>query len=372
MHCRCIPGIPFMRDPASRYRGQPVFKPMPRGPVKFRENPDFVPLRSLAHPLAPLPPRPVTPAPRRPVLHCPRLPPPRPRSPPRYNGWDTPSMSKSGVSKAPINRPLPMDPPPSRIPVLVRSSKAFSTLKVSSRPQSRLSDSSEGSVSRLSTPCKLVRPAVATLSTPPPPRPATSRLSWLEDRCAARQDRPRPWLPKGKSATTPTTARPPTPSARPTTRVSAKSSTRQAETATDSILVWPGSFKEKPVKRVRFGDVTVHEVDFWIDRQRDVHRDGAWAFLTGRLQGWRVTPRAEPDDEGETDKYMTMWGHDHSSLYYHSADRPCANDGCAWNTLARIKRRWQEKAYRGWDRSDVFAAWLAWRQRIRDRGGFAL
>ncbi|KAL1979417.1 hypothetical protein VTN96DRAFT_5981 [Rasamsonia emersonii] len=371
MSCRCIPGIPWIRDPASRYRGQLVFNPMPRGPVKFRENPDFVPFH-----LLPRPPRqPATPAHQRPVLRCPPaprrpgyhrllVPPPRPRSPPQYNGFQSPSVSKSGVSKAPINRPLP---PPSRIPIL---SKTFFSKKVSSRPQTRLSDSSEASVSLLPIRCEKVRSADATrLSPRSQPRPETSRSSWLEERRAARQHRQRPWLQKGQSATTSTPPRLAKP-ARPAIRETAPTSARQRVPAYGGLLVRPGSSEEMPEKRVRFGDVTVHEVGFWIDRQRHVFRDGA--YLTGRLQGWRVTPRAEPDEEGETEKYMTMWGHDHSSLFYHDAHKPCTNDGCAWNSLARIKRRWREKGIHGWNRDDIFRTWNRYREKVRERGGFAL
>ncbi|KKA23699.1 hypothetical protein T310_2290 [Rasamsonia emersonii CBS 393.64] len=303
---------------------------MPRGPVKFRENPDFVPFH-----LLPRPPRqPATPAHQRPVLRCPPaprrpgyhrllVPPPRPRSPPQYNGFQSPSVSKSGVSKAPINRPLP---PPSRIPIL---SKTFFSKKVSSRPQTRLSDSSEASVSLLPIRCEK----------------------------------------KGQSATTSTPPRLAKP-ARPAIRETAPTSARQRVPAYGGLLVRPGSSEEMPEKRVRFGDVTVHEVGFWIDRQRHVFRDGA--YLTGRLQGWRVTPRAEPDEEGETEKYMTMWGHDHSSLFYHDAHKPCTNDGCAWNSLARIKRRWREKGIHGWNRDDIFRTWNRYREKVRERGGFAL
>ncbi|KAL1999557.1 hypothetical protein VTN02DRAFT_4347 [Thermoascus thermophilus] len=146
----------------------------------------------------------------------------------------------------------------------------------------------------------------------------------LEERRAARLARPRPWLPDNRS---------------------------------------------RPAKRVRFGEATVVTVDRWIERR--AHVFPAPGRILGQLQGWKVTPLAAPDEDGETARYTTYWGSGSSMLSF-SHHRPCDREGCAWNELAGIQRGWDGRTpgrFRHWSTADVFRVWLARRERVRRRGG---
>lgn len=299
-----IPGIPLIEDRASRFKSTgAVFRPLPRR-VAFRENPERAPRRSLlpVPSKRPEPPRPET------------------RLGPRLS-------SRSGVS-----------PPSAR----------------SARPA----------------------PATATASA------RSSLVSRLEERRAARLARPRPWLEECKSSLTldsaakgpKSTVRPPSPSApsRPTVLPpTAPARVRRAVALIDAVLAKPaiskgvaGRNKDKSVKRVRFGEMTVVTVPRWIERKDHVFPDPG--RIAGRLQGWKVTQLEEPDEDGEMCKYTTYWGHSQPSMLAFNHYRPCGR-GCAWNRLAALQRK-----LRAWDTEAVFKAWLAEREKIRQRGGFAL
>lgn len=214
-----IPGIPLIEDRASRFKSTgAVFRPLPRR-VAFRENPERAPRRSLlpVPSKRPEPPRPET------------------RLGPRLS-------SRSGVS-----------PPSAR----------------SARPA----------------------PATATASA------RSSLVSRLEERRAARLARPRPWLEECKSSLTldsaakgpKSTVRPPSPSApsRPTVLPpTAPARVRRAVALIDAVLAKPaiskgvaGRNKDKSVKRVRFGEMTVVTVPRWIERKDHVFPD------PGRIAG---------------------------------------------------------------------------------------
>lgn len=340
-----IPGIPLSRgfSGLSGLTEACAFKSMPRGPVKFRENPAFVPLRKSP----PLPPTPA--APRHVAFRRVKvLPPP----PPRFSTWQTVSMAKSGVTRAQVNRVIA--PSPSQVlPRIPVRAKAPSPKKDSSRARDhlRVSESSEPS---LPAPCTKVRASVArpshiSLST-------ASAVPRLDARRTARQDRSRPWVQETQSSTA---------------RATAKSTARQTDTAPRSILVKPQGTTKKPKKCVQFGDVTVHKVNFWIDRKRDIFNDGG-SYKLGRLQGWRVTPLSKPDEDGLTEHFMTKWGHDHSTLWYHESDKSCGQADCAWNNIALVRHKLVQAGFRGFENHEIIATWNGMREKIREYGGFAL
>lgn len=126
-------------------------------------------------------------------------------------------------------------------------------------------------------------------------------------------------------------------------------------------------------KSVRFGDVAVHDVDYWIDRKTHVFFDGG-LWKMGRLQGWRVTPLDKPNEDGELEKYVTMWGSDHSNLYYHTnTGKKCHNAGCHWSSIAFVYKSYMRQGVHLWDRHDlVLYAWSELRERERQKGHWLL
>ncbi|KAL2010005.1 hypothetical protein VTN00DRAFT_5812 [Thermoascus crustaceus] len=215
------------------------------------------------------------------------------------------------------------------------------------------------------------RPAARSVVSFPSAR-SPSAASRLEERRAARLARPRPWLQEGKSSQSlasaakgpKSTVLPPPPSAPSRSCVlppTASSRARRAVALIDAFLVKPaiskgvaGGRKDKSVKRIRFGEATVVTVDRWIERKEHVFP--APGRILGQLQGWKVTPLEEPDEDGEMSKYTTYWGSGSSMLSF-SHHRPCDRDGCAWNELANIQRGWDSKSpsrFRHWSTADVF------------------
>jgi hypothetical protein len=128
-------------------------------------------------------------------------------------------------------------------------------------------------------------------------------------------------------------------------------------------------------KSVRFGDVAVHDIDYWIDRKRHVFDDGGLYRMMGTLQGWRVTPLAEPNEDRELERYMTMWSSSalHCTLYYHIGMPHCTNHGCHWNEIGEVYRAFLRKGVSLWDRHDlILYAWSELRERERQKGRWLL
>lgn len=215
-----------------------------------------------------------------------------------------------------------------------------------------------GSQSRL--PTKASHPSIHSHV----PEPPTSR-SRLEERRAARQARPRPWLPAGKSVV----AHPP--HFAPTSlSAAAPASIRKVDLVKPAISkVIAGRNKTKTVKRVRFGDATTVTVDRWIDWNEHVFPNPP--RVCGRLEGWDVKVLEKPDENGETCKYTTYWGSGFSGPTYSHTEGPCGRYGCAWNQLADIEHRWEQQGVRLCT-EDLFRVWELERENIRKCGGFAL
>ncbi|GAQ46856.1 similar to An13g01200 [Aspergillus niger] len=240
-----------------------------------------------------------------------------------------------------------------------------------------------------------VRPSTPSPASPPVPaatgagRSLTGSVlsSRLEERRASRQARSRPWAatpkveghkksPEGHRSTTrpsPRVERASGPSDRAIRSPHMAARTRRALRRIDEVLAKPalvkagaGGRKAKSVKSVRFGEDTVIPVSCWIVRREHVFPAPLAAM--GHLQGWKVTPRAEPDEEGEMEKYTTYWGSDsYVMLDIHSVSEPCGRDGCQYQRLASIAARRP-----GWGPATVFLAWNMLREKVRQRGGFRL
>ncbi|PWY67771.1 hypothetical protein BO83DRAFT_439364 [Aspergillus eucalypticola CBS 122712] len=240
-----------------------------------------------------------------------------------------------------------------------------------------------------------VRPSTPSPASPPVPaatgagRSLTGSVlsSRLEERRASRQARSRPWAatpkveghkksPEGHRSTTrpsPRVERASGPSDRAIRSPHMAARTRRALRRIDEVLAKPalvkagaGGRKAKSVKSVRFGEDTIIPVSCWIVRREHVFPAPLAAM--GHLQGWKVTPRAEPDEEGEMEKYTTYWGSDsYVMLDIHSASEPCGRDGCQYQRLASIAARRP-----GWGPATVFMAWNMLREKVRQRGGFRL
>ncbi|BCR95153.1 uncharacterized protein AKAW2_20093A [Aspergillus luchuensis] len=240
-----------------------------------------------------------------------------------------------------------------------------------------------------------VRPSTPSPASPPVPaatgagRSLTGSVlsSRLEERRASRQARSRPWAatpkveghkksPEGHRSTTrpsPRVERASGPYTRAIRSPHMAARTRRALRRIDEVLAKPalvkagaGERKAKSVKSVRFGEDTIIPVSCWIVRREHVFPAPLAAM--GHLQGWKVTPRAEPDEEGEMEKYTTYWGSDsYVMLDIHSASEPCGRDGCQYQRLASIAARRP-----GWGPATVFLAWNMLREKVRQRGGFRL
>ncbi|KAL4874643.1 hypothetical protein BJY04DRAFT_10855 [Aspergillus karnatakaensis] len=203
----------------------------------------------------------------------------------------------------------------------------------------------------------------------PTPRPSLSATSpRLEERRAARQARSRPWAqPRSPSTSSSNLSSANLRTSKTTTHAPLKKSTAfsrpvQAKPATSV----KGGRKDKPTKRVRFGETTVVSVTRWIVRSDDVYPAPPMAM--GHLQGWIVRSLSKPDEDGEVEKYTTFWGSDsYVMLTSNHRLEPCDREGCAWNSLARIQ------AMRPmWSPEMIFSAWHKKREMTRKRGGFAL
>ncbi|PYH43359.1 uncharacterized protein BP01DRAFT_301232 [Aspergillus saccharolyticus JOP 1030-1] len=233
-----------------------------------------------------------------------------------------------------------------------------------------------------------VRSQVRTTSTPKPPVVGTTvvqdqlkeTLSRLHERRAARQARSRPWA-QARSTTKPPLPQRPAPT--PTSATHVRMTAREMVAKIDAILAKyaaprarvprvpvscvPVVRKDKSKKRVRFCETTeVLTVPRWIERKEHVF-PGPLSCL-GHLQGWKVTPLREPDEDGEMEKYTTYWGSDtYVCLSYHNANSPCNRYMCAWNSLARIQAKRP-----AWQPPMVFSGWLKMREKLREQGEFRL
>ncbi|EED18919.1 conserved hypothetical protein [Talaromyces stipitatus ATCC 10500] len=329
-----IPGIPYMRGPRGlgRLTAASAFLQLPRSPVKFRRN-----VRTCDIPSTPVCklPRRITPdAPRRrgfqatpatSAIPFPSHAPSKPPSPTRYCVWPTPSMSKNGVSRALQNRSYnPSSPLPSRIPVAVDIRSALPVIPCPSALRKRVN---------------FVNPMTAIHANDGSPVKAKS---------SRRTYHPKPEL----------VAR---------TRLYLKlaqirkSMVSRSANPLRSILVRPGSEKVAKKKGVRFGPTLIREVNYWIDRKRNVFQDGG-LWQMGRLQGWRITPLSTPNEDGETEKYMTMWGHDHNVI-------ECPHEGCVWGSIALFVKYCRLKRMDlGCEGENLMPLWSAYRQKARDAG----
>lgn len=340
-----IPGIPYVKGPSvlSRLTTASAFLQLPRSPVKYRPNEraralPSTPASRLPRRIAPDAPcrRRFQAAPVASAVPCPYLAKFKLRcsSPPRYCRWPTPSMSKNGVSRALQNRRFnPSSPEPTRIPVSVNIRSALPVIPCPLAPRKRVNfvDTRAAAV-----PSDAVSPSKAVVS---------RRTFFRNPERVARA------ILYARLAD------------------ARKSIVSRSANLLRSILVRADSDKARPKKSVRFGSTEIREVDFWIDRKRNVFQDGGlWAM--GRLQGWRVTSLETPNEDGETEKYMTMWGHDHSSMYYHHPDDPeCPHEGCLWQAIARFARRCRRKRINlGCEGEKLMRLWSEYRQRARDEG----
>ncbi|KAL1982942.1 hypothetical protein VTN96DRAFT_629 [Rasamsonia emersonii] len=189
-----------------------------------------------------------------------------------------PALPAGFVSRIPVRsttRPQAPLPAPaarfvSRLPV---RSATFSAESTSSRPQARL-PVPPGFVSRLPVPVRRASPPTPVApSTTVTPTPVTrSTLSpRLEARRAARENRPRPWLPRGPSVSIATTARP-APSAltaHPEDNAAGPSSDGPALSSEGT-----DSAEAGPSKRVSWNEtLIVVTVDRWIVPSRHIWPD---------------------------------------------------------------------------------------------------
>ncbi|EHA27314.1 hypothetical protein ASPNIDRAFT_44749 [Aspergillus niger ATCC 1015] len=233
-----------------------------------------------------------------------------------------------------------------------------------------------------------VRPSTPSPVSPPAPAATgagrsltrSALSSRLEERRASRQARSRPWAatpkvekPRSTTRPTPRVERASVPSDRAIYSPHMAARARRAIRRIDEVLAKPalvkasaGGRKAKSVKSVRFGEDTVIPVSCWIVRREHVFPAPLAAM--GHLQGWKVTSRSEPDEEGELEKYTTYWGSDsYVMLDCHSASEPCGREGCQYNRLASIAARRPR-----WGPATVFTAWNMLREKVRQRGGFRL
>ncbi|RAO68100.1 uncharacterized protein BHQ10_004112 [Talaromyces amestolkiae] len=339
-----IPGIPYVKGPSvlGRLTAASTFLQLPRSPIRYRQNEHSRALPST--PDSRLPRRIAPGAPHRrrfqaaPVASAIPFPSlldkfkPRSSSPPRRCVWNSPSMSKNGVSRALQNRRFnPSSPEPTRIPVSVNIRSALPVIPCPSAPRKRV---------------RFVDTTATSSDAVSPSKARSSRRTFFRN--PERVARVNLYARLAEAR---------------------KSIVSRSANPLRSILVRPDSDKVRPKKGVRFGSTEIREVDFWIDRKRNVFRDGGLSAM-GRLQGWRVTPLETPDEDGETEKYMTMWGHDHSSVYYHHPDDPeCPHEGCLWQAIARFARRCRRKKQDlGSEGENLLRLWSEYRQRARDEG----
>ncbi|KAE8379303.1 hypothetical protein BDV26DRAFT_291466 [Aspergillus bertholletiae] len=306
----CVPGFIFRRDrPSARFTTQPAFRSFPCS-VSYRANP----------PVSPRPFLPVT----KPGVHS-------------FSATSTSSTGDRSFSQMSQGSHLP-----------VRSVRAPA-------PRSTTTPARTGVVAALKT--------------------VSSRLA---ERRATRQARPRPWAqPTSTAAGNPSSAHckpaPAKPALRQPTKPAGSAGTRgnhaqraiaRVGNAVRELVKSPP--KAKPAKRVRFGETTVVTVSRWIDRSEHSFIFPSWF---GHLQGWRVFALSEPNEDGETEKYVSQWGSDpYDMLHTHyQATRPCGREGCVWGIIRDLMYRhptWTpEMAIKGFNR---------WREIMRGRGKFYL
>lgn len=278
------------------------------------------------------------------------------------------------------------NPPVSPRSFLPVSSKpgvhSFSTSSTSSTGNRSFSQMSQGS----HLPVRSVRAPSTPSTTAPAPTGVVDALkaltSRLAERRAARQARHRPWAQPSSTSRKPSPGHPstahrkpaPTKSAirKPTKPVTpAPNMANRAQRAIAQIdlalaKLASASRKAKPVKRVRFGETTVIPVSRWINRSEHSFIFPSWF---GHLQGWRVVALSEPNDDGETEKYISTWGSDQfDMLQTHTHSRiPCGREGCAWEAMRRIKRQRP-----GWTSQMLIKGFNDYREKMRQRGKFYL
>ncbi|OJD24975.1 hypothetical protein ACJ73_03665 [Blastomyces percursus] len=133
----------------------------------------------------------------------------------------------------------------------------------------------------------------------------------------------------------------------------------------------------KPVKLVKFGGVTVHEIDTWIKPGIHTQRDPT--KIVGKLVGWSVTPLKKLEDD-EDCKYTTYSRGQVSQLTHaHLPGKPCGRSFCSWNDLANIRRDLCKVArldpdnpYKSIRTRLVFEEFNRSREKIREHGHFLL
>ncbi|KAL4920353.1 hypothetical protein BDW62DRAFT_216189 [Aspergillus aurantiobrunneus] len=244
--------------------------------------------------------------------------------------------------------------------------------------------------------------------------------SLIEERRAARQARPRPWVSERSTLPSWLHLSSRNPMAVPKSTIPPS---YEPETSVN------GGRKSKPVKRVHFGETTVISttaaapVTRWIDQQEHVHRPPcgrkrmflptkipAQAQSTAQVdqvgnfkakpktsvKGGRKSKPTKTVRFGETTVIsVTRWidrrkntypdpipaggrllgwtvtplsepndqGEMEERLLSHHANGPCGRQNCAWNALARIQAKRPS-----WDPSTVFKCWLLKRDSIRSYG----
>ncbi|KAI9368928.1 hypothetical protein BJX61DRAFT_536850 [Aspergillus egyptiacus] len=242
-------------------------------------------------------------------------------------------------------------------------------------------------------PVRSPSPTSIPSSSRPTPVRSFRRSAILEERQAARQARPRPWLTERSSLSTrrQPSSRPSTTSASPDKKVQF-GSRKTVIPVTRWIDQEKHVFKPliryrcrdhrhvdahharskarfdkagKPVKHVRFGETTEVSVTRWIDRLLHTHPEPIHA-ANQKLQGWRVIPLLKPRANGEEVRYKTYWGSDPYAMLTVHLDSPCDHGhDCSYWCLARIQAK-----HPTWAPKVVFQAWLHKRESIRRKGLF--
>lgn len=129
--------------------------------------------------------------------------------------------------------------------------------------------------------------------------PSFRRHAIVEERRVARQNRPRPWATE--RSTQPSrlhlSSRNPAPSTNPTIPTNKKLTARVGNVRAKPETSVNGGRKNKPVKRVHFGETTVIPVTRWIDQVLDVH-----AFPGSRSM--EILQQAKEDALAAQEKYL--------------------------------------------------------------------
>ncbi|KAB8255748.1 hypothetical protein BDV32DRAFT_108754 [Aspergillus pseudonomiae] len=313
----CVPGFIFRRDrPTARYTTQPAFRSFPRT-VAYRANPPVSPRSFL------------------------------------------PVSSKAGVH-------------------------SFSAVSTSSTGDRSFSQMSQGS----HLPVRSVRAPATPSTTAPASTGVVDALkalsSRLAERRAARQARLRPWAQPSSTSRNSSSGHPSMPAHRKPapTKSAIRQPTKPVNPAGGMVtraqrtiariddtlakLVSTSGRKDKPRKRVRFGETTVIPVERWIVRSEHSFIFPSWF---GNLQGWRVVALSEPNDDGETEKYVSMWGSDHYDMLYTHAhsETPCSRQGCVWDRMKHIMSQHPK-----WTPAMVIKGFNVYREKMRQRGKFYL